>query len=381
MTCQVIKTIKGKQYLYEQTSYRVEGKVRTESRYLGAVDPSTGQLKKSSQKSAQAAKTAHLVEEVIKPTSEALEHVPQESTPEQSTEKPQKLTLQIKADLEAQKISRRSTESAFISFGNFLQNKGIQVEHIPEIQIKNGKAHSLRKSRLQDRYIVTIPKAFKSGSRGEFWRTYRKAQAKAYLDALERTDLRYFEGLKGNIQIYYKRQNQAIAAYIMRSKRKEVFKIGLTLHFLYSKMVSAWTEKHLSPEKIGLANYSNRSTWRDDVAALMAEIQEKGWTECFTKYQIELHKVERLQFSLVKQYRELSVLDTLSGKKRDVRREYRKVNARRKAIFEALNKLSVLAPLYDGFRGESLQGSERPFQHEHQWQETREGWRRLLTNS
>jgi hypothetical protein len=33
----VIKTIKGRQYRYEQTSYRVGKKVRTKSRYLGPI--------------------------------------------------------------------------------------------------------------------------------------------------------------------------------------------------------------------------------------------------------------------------------------------------------------------------------------------------------
>lgn len=39
MTYRVIKTIKGRRYVYEQETYRAGGKVRTKSRYIGPVDP------------------------------------------------------------------------------------------------------------------------------------------------------------------------------------------------------------------------------------------------------------------------------------------------------------------------------------------------------
>ena len=39
MTYRVIKRIKGRQYVYEQSSYRVGNKVKTKSRYIGPVAP------------------------------------------------------------------------------------------------------------------------------------------------------------------------------------------------------------------------------------------------------------------------------------------------------------------------------------------------------
>lgn len=39
MAYRVIKTIKGRQYVYEQTSRRIGTKVRTKSRYIGPLDP------------------------------------------------------------------------------------------------------------------------------------------------------------------------------------------------------------------------------------------------------------------------------------------------------------------------------------------------------
>ncbi len=173
------------------------------------------------------------------------------------------------------------------------------------------------------------------------------------------------------MQGFYQKQNQAISVYILRSKRSDVFKVGLTLHFLYSKMVSAWTQRNLATEKIGLSDYSSRSDWREDAANLMAEVQKSSWSECYHKYSVELKKAETLQFSLFRKAQTMGTLDKLSGKKRATLKDWRKMDARRRAIYQACNKLS---PLFDGY-GESLQGSRLPFQHQHRWEKTRQRWK------
>jgi len=44
----VIKRVKGRSYLYLQESFREGGGVRTRSKYIGAVDPDTGELSETS---------------------------------------------------------------------------------------------------------------------------------------------------------------------------------------------------------------------------------------------------------------------------------------------------------------------------------------------
>ena len=70
MAYQVIKTIHGKKYLYQQSTYREGDKVRTASVYLGAVDESTG--------------------EIISPSPNALKSPPKQT----HTPKPDDVTLQ-----------------------------------------------------------------------------------------------------------------------------------------------------------------------------------------------------------------------------------------------------------------------------------------------
>ena len=64
----------------------------------------------------------------------------------------------------------------------------------------------------------------------------------------------------------------------------------------------------------------------------------------------------------------MGMLDRLSGKRRAARRELRKLNARRKALGEACNKISILAPLFQSYKDTSFDG-RNPFAHESLWQD------------
>ncbi|MES9898573.1 MAG: hypothetical protein ABW148_06070 [Sedimenticola sp.] len=368
----MIKTIKDRQYLYEQTSYRVGGKVKTESRYIGAVNPETGGLNMAQGVQEQEAITTYDMDKIIQETGQPGRDQTTESKPENIP-----LTLQITADLKRHKISQASALSQYTRFTNFIKERGINPDHIPGLSVVRGSPVSIKKGGIGKAYKVTVPRGQSKGVRADFWRDFRKAQAYTYLDALEQTDPNYFEGLKGNLEQSYKKQNRAIATYIIRTNRKEVFKIGLTLHFLYSKMVSAWSQRHLKAELIGLSDFTDRNTWRDDAAALMGDIQRDGWGACYQKYQVELQQTQAIQFATFQKYRKASLVDTLSGKRRALRREWRKMDARRRAIFQTCDKISVLAPLFDGYP-EPLKGSDQPFEHLDKWKSTRGKWREKL---
>lgn len=369
MVCRVIKTIKGRQYLYEQRSYRVSGKVKTETRYLGAVDGLTGAAGVEAQMVKKTLETLNPKNDTEKPQAE--NNLASESPP-----KPEGLILHIKANFKKHKISKIRAQREYETFTLHLQNKGIIPDHIPNLLIGKASKVMLNKT-AHDDYHVTLPRFKTKGTRTEFWRSFNKARAHQYLDALEWTDPKYFAGLEQNLTKYYDRQNKAIATYIMRSKRKEVFKMGLTLHFLYSKMVSTWTQSKLDPTLIGLSDYSSRSSWRDDTANLMAEVHNADWKSTYQKYSAELTRAENIQFSVFMKVQKMGFLDRLSGKRRATLKEWCKLDARRRAVYQACNKLSVLAPLYDGYP-EPLQGSSLPFQHEQNWKATRMQWQEKL---
>ena len=367
MVCRVVKTIKGRKYLYEQRSYRNNGQVKTESRYIGAIDSLDG----------VAGVEAQTVQKTLEALNQSNDTPASKSKPKTKDQpEPLTLTLQIKIDFKKHVISQVRAERQYSGFTQHLRNQGIPIDQIPKITV--GKASKVTYRRKRDgHYHLTLPRRKQKGARAAFWRTYYKAQAHQYLDALESNNPDYFSGLQQNLTTYYDRQNKAIATYIMRSNREEVFKVGLTLHFLYSKMVSAWTQKKLDPTLIGLSDYSARNTWREDTATLMAEVHHSNWTSTYQKYSAELKRVENIQFKVFMKAQKMGLLDRLSGKRRATLKEWRKLDARRRAVYQTCNKLSVLAPLYDGYP-ESLQGSKLPFQHEENWKATRMAWHEKL---
>ncbi len=312
------------------------------SRYLGPVD-ALGNMGAPEPVPDQEAQITHDIEEVVNT----------QTLPEQQqdppTDKSQALTLQINADLKIHKIGQSALTNEYDALIQYLQDRGLEPRQFPQITIANGFRTKLKQT--SKGYTVAVPRKPKKGTRAAFWRTFRKTTSTMYFDQIEIQSPEVFGRLKKSLEPFYKKRNKAIASYIMNSNRKTWFKIGLTLHFLYSKMVDQWTQAHLSPEKIGMPSYENRSTWREDTVLLMAEIQKDGWLKCQNKYRYELHRTENILLSLIKKYKKTNFADLLSGKKRALRRDIRRINARRKAIESTCDEINILFILYNGWYG------------------------------
>ncbi len=190
MTCRVVKIIKGHPYLYEQTSYRVNGKVKTESRYLGALDINES-LEIILVTQEEVVKITHNMGETIQPVSHQEKPTEAKNTPPSVQEKTHKspkstpLTLQIKANFKTHKISESATHSQYTRYNDFLQRKGIKSEHIPSLIIKSGSIVNIYKNSFGKGYRVTLPKQTQKGTRSKFWNHFHKVQAYTYLDGLE----------------------------------------------------------------------------------------------------------------------------------------------------------------------------------------------------
>jgi len=94
-----------------------------------------------------------------------------------------------------------------------------------------------------------------------------------------------------------------------------------------------------------------------------------------------LGKTQNSLFYLVKKYKKATLLEKLSGKRRAVRRDIRKINARRRAVCHTCDKISMLAPLYDGFCTNFKELTVRPFQHDEDWKRQRQQWKKILKKS
>lgn len=395
MTYRVVKKINGSHYLYEQETYREGGKVRTRSQYIGAVDPKIiKQLKLRGEPLEAALITGP--ESILKYTVTTADDMPPQIIKNDLSEPIPKIIptlnttrnvisksakfsrfqpLKIKAPVERHNISRTALEAEHRRFTRHMEGLGLKIDDISRVLVGTGRKVKSRCQRSGN-YVITLPRFKTKKQKGDigpatrtaFKREYRKALAGTYLDAIQAQDPKYYIGLKQNLSAAFKAQNKAIGQYLMNSNRKPLQNIGLTLHFFHSKMLSNWSKIHISSEKLGLANHECRDDWRQDAVATMAEIQQRGWSQTYSKYMNELSKVESLTLRKLTECQKMSGLDVLSGKRRMARQELRKLNARRKALNEACNKISILAPLFQFYNDKRFDGCN-PFIHETLWQD------------
>ncbi len=425
MTYRVVKKINGSHYLYEQETYREGGKVRTRSSYIGPVDGKEYKRLKSRGEPIEAALIDRTLdtptveptlepEPEIKITVTAMSPQPKPSkqkspphvtppTPKRSvkpvsklntTNKRQyttkalpKLPLKIRAKVERHHISRTALEAEHRRFLAHLTAKGLDASKIGRVLIGTGKRVQAKRRRSGN-YVVTVPRwktkttrrkksehrPATGGTRVDFKREYRKALAGTYLDAIKAQDPQYYAGLELNLKTAFKAQNKAITHYIRNSKFKGAHKIGLTLHFMQSKMLSNWSKAHIAAEKVGFVDHERRDTWQQDAIAMMSEIQKHGWNKAYQKYCKELAQTESLTLRTLGQYRKAGLMDKLSGKRRAKRKEFRKLNARRKALVAACDKISVLSPLYQDYK-DHVDGMA-PFRHEEDWKVRKKRWKK-----
>jgi len=412
MAYRVVKVINGCHYLYEQETYREGGKVRTRSQYIGAVDPVKIKTLKAKGEPLDGALKNTEPETETEETEPVITYTVTEAQPEtlpktrsekpkpkdktRPVSKPEKLLnttksksryetvekpiktkprLRIKAKVERHNISRTALEGEHKRFMRHMERLGLKSDNMGRIMVGVGSKVRCRRQRSRN-YIITLPRFKTKKQKGDigpatrtaFKREYRKALAGTYLDAIKEQQPDYYAGLELHLSKAFEAQNKAISRYLMNSNRKTAEKIGLTLHFMRSKMLSDWTKLNLKSEKLGLADHARRKDWRQDAESMMAEIQQRGWSRTYEKYMDELSRAESLTLRKLTECQKMGMLDRLSGKRRKARRELRRLNSRRKALNEACNKISVLAPLFQSYKDSRFDG-RKPFMHEDTWKE------------
>ena len=160
--------------------------------------------------------------------------------------------LRIKAKVERHKISRTALEAEHRRFTRHMEGLGLKTDGIGRVLVGVGKKVRCRRQRSGN-YVISIPRFKTKKQKGDigpatrvaFKREYRKALAGTYLDAIKAQNPKYYAGLEQNLSAAFKAQNKAIGRYLMNSKRKPSQNIGLTLHFLHSKMLSNWSKLHI----------------------------------------------------------------------------------------------------------------------------------------
>ncbi|MBF0383014.1 MAG: hypothetical protein HQL69_18490 [Magnetococcales bacterium] len=300
MTFLVVRTIKGREYIYEQHSVREGERVRSITRYIGPADP----VHRTRKSIVRALGDTHAVREGVSlilkdpaPTidlSEAIIVQPEPKpieTPGQKSKRNGIITARISFNWI--KIKRTSFKKDIEDVLRMLRSCNVTTTHsFPDIVLKFGKLGHY-KGRFQGReaYFVSIP-FFCRGKREKFRHHYRIALAKAMLDTLAKENPEVYEELAYRFDRHYKTAQDLITGYLVSMDLSRVVEMSklLTIRWFNTiNEIKGYDRKEkkrwkLKPEKIGLFHYGKQpESWREEFSMLYAESRKKGIEKVLTE--------------------------------------------------------------------------------------------------
>lgn len=399
MSYKVIKTIKGNQYLYLQTTFRAGGKVKTKSVYLGAVgggstgagletsadhtpppaesitpsDRETGRRRaeteaqplNSPQEAREDAQATQTPPQGEKPTgspagskTEGRASAEADTTKRQEQAKSKKrkssasaddieAKIKVKINLERQKISQKGLLSVLKNQISTLQGVGLDTGKLGKIKLVYSSVNETeprhKKSLLSSAYKVYLP-AYSKGNRTKFLQEYRRAVAKQGLELVKSESPFLYSQIKTAFDESYKRTNQALSSYILATndKNKSVKAFIIRFFGIYHGKFEA--------ENVGLTD-AKRESWVDEYAEIMGDISRRGYQAVFDEWKARqdqaISNEKRATTARFKRDKKRKWYNYLQvGYMERANNTLRRAIARRQAQDEAIEKVRILGKLY-----------------------------------
>ena len=253
---QVIKTVKGRKYRYQQRSFRVNGKVRTKSKYLGPVDRT------------EVTEANRRPEAKVGPTEPARVDTAENYRPTLRIQK----AVRHRSDISEWAL-RREEELVL----NRMTAFGLPVDDLKAIRVCEGRKVA-RKNKRSGYFVI----AARVGQRNAFKREYRRALADRWLLELERHDPVCFNHMACLMDQHQSVSRTALTQLIMYSNTPHKF--AGVLWFLWSGRLPADLRKSIQPQKIGMIDH-NSGGWREEAVKLTAEVIQRGPRKIRTRYE------------------------------------------------------------------------------------------------
>ena len=322
MSYRVIKTVKGKQYAYLQESYRVGDKVKTRSKYLGAV---------SSLGSSGASGS---------PSNTETSHADHQSKEETHVINPKVITtkkdgLRIKGKFDSSSVSVSALQSKRSAFVKRMMSKGINGRALPQITLRASRRENTGGYSFNARSRNITVTMSKGGNRSDFRRNVFRAFGKSSLEAIKMQKPEQYKKLSLQFKQSHKASQKAISNYLKQTKGNTYKVYGLKFWGNAGNL-----KGEIEASKIGLVDYSKRKTWEDEALTIYSEMERVGISKFKQKHDEEYRQAQK----------ELKLATTMRQKrsKWGKRRESDKKRLERaKARMEAHNQMRKKAKLVE----------------------------------
>jgi len=347
LSYKVIKWIKGHAYLYEQETYRVGGKVKTKSRYIGVASDSdvrtfssANGTKKPENTNTESNQRPTETEKAF--TSAEVPAVPQVNTTNNSETSPDPSPpLDIKVDFNRYTISERSLQKEYETFTKRIAAIGLDTSKMTPIRIVHGKEIKHHKSWYSKSYTVMIPRSSKYVNTTKFKLEFSKALARSGLDLLQKQRPDMYVKLAERFDESFRRTQEALTVYILNSQdRNRIYK---AIALKWFGKVYQLQRNIPNPERVGLIDYSERKSWDDELVTIMADIQKNGLRAVKQKQGKEFAIARNEMNAAFEDYKSRFVLSPLRAK---AKKRWKRARVRLEAHKEMFKKLELIQSVF-----------------------------------
>lgn len=272
----VVKHRKGKPYLYEQRTFRQEGKVRTKNKYLGRLIDQQATIEKEGETAFLCERTTYRQKgELITRIDKVRPARPEEITAFQekpsAEPKPQRNKLQIKGDL-TRYLDPANLQREYYALFKHLGLTDSDILKLPAIRVKPGRRTASKKS-LFGVHLVTFSRYTpgQAGKRG-FYREFRRALARTGLEWMEKHHPGKYKKLARELKGSFKASKSALADYTRHTKDRQAAGKAAVIKRGFFKRAYKNPLKSL---QLGRADEQVYHDWQDEFCSIIAEIQTK----------------------------------------------------------------------------------------------------------
>lgn len=361
-----IKNIKGNWYLYYQESKRIEGKVKTTSRYIGPLphskaiaymtrnsiynsgvfeepSKSDGEIMADLRKIALESRKKISENQKIKrsePKKDSKKQVSKVNPTKKNKFDYKGLRPKINLSSRYYSVSEKTLKTrASMVFEKFIKI-GINQKSLPEITIKHGGKLTSKKNLTGNGYTVTAPKV--KGFSTKLRQEVVKCSVKASLDLLEKSNPSVYGELERVFKENHQNLNSGIKAFLSLINRQRMAEAkGIAMkHFgnvSFLKKMSNF-KYSIKPSSFGLVDFdSTRKSWQDDFAITLTEKLTTKYR--LTKFRHKTHENTQNAYNRAKrEYQNTSILRQVqrARKKRNLKKYEAKLKCTKAALDNAI---------------------------------------------
>ena len=201
---------------------------------------------------------------------------------------------------------------------------GLSIDKLKTLTVKIGQEPGYRS--FPNAVVVSMPK---TGHRTAAKAAYRQGLARRWLEQLARQNETAFKGLREDIDEPYREGKRALMSDYWRSGHKGRF-MG-ALYLTATGQMPEWWRKNVRPEGLGLIDHAGSKGWKDDTVKIAGQIIGQGRAKTLSKYEREWRKAASNLRTKERTWREMTLADRFTSRRKKAYREMRKAQARVRA--------------------------------------------------